>query len=60
MPLHSMTYEHPSKQGKLNRDGKIFLDLFDVHKYTLITTIHFMVDEVEASQYLQYNVFKFF
>ena len=55
MPLHSMTIEHPSKQGKLNGVGKIFLDLFNVHKYTLITTIHFMVDDVEASQSLQSN-----
>ena len=49
MPLHSVTIEHPSKQGELNRFGKIFPDLFDLHKYTLITTIHFMVDDVKAS-----------
>ena len=49
MPLHSMTMEHPSKQGKLNGVGKIFLDWFDLHKYTLSTAIHFMVDDVEAS-----------
>ena len=48
-PLHSITIEHPSKLGKLNGVGKIFPDLFDLHKYTLITTIHFMVDDVEAS-----------
>ena len=29
MPLHSMTFEHPSKSWKLNGVGKIFLDLFD-------------------------------
>ena len=49
MPLHSMTIEHPSKSGKLNGVGKICLDLFDLPKYTLITTIHFMVDDVEAN-----------
>ena len=57
MPLHSVTIEHPSKQGKLNGVGKIFLDLFEPHKYTCITTIYFMVDDVEASQSLQSNVF---
>lgn len=60
MPLHSMTIEHPSKLGKLNRVGKIFLDLFDLHKYTIITTIHFMIDDVESSQSFQPNVFKKF
>ena len=60
MPLQSMKMGHPSKLGKLNGVGKIFLDLFDLHKYTLITTIHFMVDDVEASQSLQSNVFKKF
>ena len=49
MPVHSMTIKHLSKQGKLNGVGKIFLDLIDLHKYTLITAIHFMVDDVEAS-----------
>ena len=29
MPLHSVTIEHPSKQGKLNGVGKIFPDLFN-------------------------------
>ena len=52
MPLRFMTIEHPSKSGKLNGVGKIFLYLFDLHKYSLITTIHFMVDDVEASQSL--------
>ena len=52
-----MRIEHPSKQGKSNGVGKIFLDLFDPHKYTLITAIYFMVDDVEASQSLQSNVF---
>ena len=57
MPLHSVTIEHPSKQGKLNGVGKIFIDLFKPHKYTLITIISFMVDDVEASQSLQSNIF---
>ena len=60
MPLHSMTIEHPSKSGKLNGVGKIFLDLFDLAKYPLITTIHFMVDDVETSQSFQFNAFKKF
>jgi hypothetical protein len=34
MPLHSMTVEQPSKSGKLNGVGNIFLVLFDLHKYT--------------------------
>ena len=58
MPLHSVTIEHPSKLGKLKEVGKIFLDLFDLNKYTLITTIHFMVDDVEASWSFQTNGFK--
>ena len=57
MPLHPMTIEHPSKSGKLNGVDKIFLDLFEPHKYTLVTTIYFMVDDVEASQSLQFNVY---
>ena len=60
MPLHSMTIEHPSKLGKLNGVGKNFLDLFDLHKYTLITTIQFMIDDVESSQSFQPNGFKKF
>ena len=60
MPLHSVTIEHPSKQGKLNGVGKIFPYLFNLHKYTLITIIHFMLDDVEASQSFQSNVFKKF
>jgi hypothetical protein len=60
MPLHSVTIEHPSKQGKLNGVGKIFPDLFDLNKYTHITTIHFMIDDVEASQYFQPNGSKMF
>ena len=60
MPLHSMSFEHPSKLGKLNGVGNIFLDMFDLHKHTLITTIHFMVEDVEASQSLQSTVFKKF
>ena len=54
-PLHSMTIEHPSKQGKLNGVDKIFPYLFKPHKYTLMTIIYF--DDVEASQSLQFNVF---
>lgn len=53
IPLHSVTVEHPSKQGKLNGFGKIFPNLFNMYKYTLITTIHFMIDDVEASQSFQ-------
>ena len=47
-PLHSVTIEHLSKLGKLNEVGKIFPYLFELDKYTLITTIHFIVDDVEA------------
>ena len=53
MPPHSVTIKHPSKSGKLNVASKIFPDLFDLNKYTLITTIHFIIDDVEAIQYLQ-------
>ena len=60
MPLHSITIEHPSKSGKLNGVGKTFLDLFDKSKYPLITTIHFMIDDVEASHFVQPNVFNKF
>ena len=60
MPLKSMTIEHPSKSRKLNGVGKIFQDLFDLHNYTLIITIHFMIDDAEASQYFQSNIFKKF
>jgi hypothetical protein len=59
-PLHSVTIEHSSILGKLNGVGKIFPDLFDMNKYTLITTIHFMVDDVEASRSFQTNGFKKF
>jgi hypothetical protein len=55
-----MTIEHPSKSRKLNGVGKIFLDLSDLPKYHLITTIHFMVDDIETSQSFQSNVFKKF
>ena len=48
MPPLSMTIKHLSKSGKLNGDGKIFPYLFDLNKYNLITTIHFMIDDVEA------------
>ena len=57
MYLNSMTIEHPSKSGKLNGVGKIFLYLLNLHRYTLITTIHFMIDDVEASQSFQLNGF---
>ena len=52
MPLHSVTIEHPSKLGKLNEIGKIFLDL---NKYTLTNTISCMIDDVEAIQSFQNN-----
>ena len=60
MPQHFMTIKHPSKSGKLNEIGKTFPYLFDLNKYTLITTIHFMIDDVEASQYFQPNGSKMF
>ena len=50
---HSITIKHPSKLGKLNGVGKIFPHLFDLNKYSLITTIHFIIDDVEASQSFQ-------
>ena len=56
MPPHCVTIEHPSKQGKLNGVGKIFPNLFNLNKYTLIT----MIDDVKASQYLQPNGSKMF
>ena len=56
MGLPSVTTKHPSKYGKLNRVGRIFPNLFDLHTHTLITTIFFMVNDVEASQSLQSNV----
>ena len=55
-----MTIEHPSKSAKLNGVSKIFLDLFNLSKYPLITTIHFMIDDVEDSQYFKPNGFKKF
>ena len=60
IPLYSMTIEHPSKIGKLNGVYKIILDLFNLSKNPLITTIHFMIDNFEASRYFQPNVFKIF
>ena len=51
-PLHSVTIEHPSKSRKLNELGKIFPDL---NKYSLITTISCMIDDVEASRSFQTN-----
>jgi hypothetical protein len=52
-PLHFVTIEHPSKLGKLNEIGKIFLDS---NKYTLTTTISYMIDDVESIQSFQNNV----
>jgi hypothetical protein len=54
-PLNSVTIEHSSKSGKLNEVGMIFLDLFDLNKYTLTTTISCMIDDVEAIQSFQNN-----
>ena len=45
--LHFVIIEHPTKSQKLNEIGKIFLDL---NKYTLTTTISYMIDDVEAIQ----------
>ena len=55
-----MTIEYKSKLGKLNGVGKIFLDLFNLSKYPLISTIHFMIDNVEASESFQPDGFKKF
>ena len=55
MPPQSVTIKHPSKLGKLNEVGKIFLDLVDLNKYNLITIISFMIDDIEASQSFQNN-----
>ena len=60
MPLHSMIIEHSSKSRKLNGVGKIFLYFFKMSKYPLITAIHFMIDDVEASQSFQPIGFKKF
>ena len=60
MPSHVVTIKRLLKSGKLNGVGKIFLDLFDMYKYTLITSIHFMIDDVEASQSFQPNGSKMF
>ena len=46
MPPHSVTTKHPSKSRKLNGVSKIFPDLFDLNKYTCITTIQFIIDDV--------------
>ena len=54
-PLHSVTIEHSSKSRKLNEVGNIFLDLFDLNKYTLTTTISYMIDDVEAIHCFQNN-----
>ena len=60
MPPHSVTIKHPLKSSKLNGVGKIFPDLFDPNKYTLITTIHFIIDDIEASHSFQTNDFNKF
>ena len=60
MPPQSITIKHLSKLGNLKGVGKIFLYLFNIYKYTLITTIHFMIDDVEASQSFQPNGFEMF
>ena len=60
MPPHYMTIKHQSKSRKFNGVGKIFPVLFDMYKYTLLTTIHFMIDDVETSQYSQPNGSKLF
>ena len=52
-PLHSVTIEHPSKSRKLNEVGNIFPYLFYLNKYTVITTITCMIDDVESSQCFQ-------
>ena len=57
MSLHSVTIEHPSKQGKLNGVGKILRYLFKPHKYIIIATIYFMIEDIESSHSLQSNVF---
>ena len=54
-PLHSVTIEHLSKLRKLNEIGNIFPDLFDLNKYTLTTTISYMIDDVEAIKSFQNN-----
>ena len=59
-PLHFVTIEHPSKSRKLNGVSKIFLELVHLYKYNLITAIHFMIDDVRASQYFQTNGSKMF
>ena len=52
-PLHFVTIEHLSKSGKLNEIGKIFPDLSYLIKYTLVTIISYMIDDVEASRSFQ-------
>ena len=58
MSPHFVTIKHPSKSGKLNEVGKIFLDLFDLNTYTLTTMISCMIDDVESIQYFQNNGFE--
>ena len=47
--------EKIAKPLHLNEVGRIFPYLFYLNKYTLITTISYMIDEVEASQSFQTN-----
>ena len=60
VPLHSITIEHLSNLGKLNEVGKIFPYLFYLNKYTPITIISCIIDDIEASQSFQTNGFKKF
>ena len=55
IPPHSVRIKHLSKSGKLNEVGKVFPDLFYLNKYTLTTTISYMIDNIEASQFFQTN-----
>ena len=50
--IHNLIlYENQtSESGKLNGVGKIFPDCFNLNKYSLITTIHFIINDVEASR----------
>ena len=43
------------KSGKLNEVGKIFPGLFYLNKYTLVTTISCMLDDVETSRSFKTN-----
>lgn len=58
MSQHFMTIKHLSKLRKLNEVGNIFRYLFDLDKYSLITAIHFIIDDVEECQSFQTNGFE--